>query len=1760
MTAPADLLAELRARDIRLWEEDGRLRFSAPAGALDDPLRRRVKTHRDALITLLRQARDSRAKAARPPVGPADGDGPLPLSYGQQRMWVMREMLPDSGAAAYVLSARATLEGDVGPRVVAALRQALADLVRRHETLRTVVRVEGEQPCAQVVEDCEVELPELTLTKQQSIDEVAAAEARRPFDLAAAPLLRAALVHERPGRAHLLLSVHHIAVDAWSLGVLYRDLAALYAARAEGAPAPPPLPVRYTDYAAWQRTHLTPEALGPELEHWRGTLSDAPELLELPADRPRPAAQSYRGATEPYHLPAPLMERVRDLAHRHGCTPYMVLLASWSALLSRLSGADDLTVGTPVAGRVRPEVEPLIGFFVNTLVLRVDASGDPAFEELLRRVRATSLGAFENQDLPFERLVDVLQPQRTLSYSPLFQHMFILQNATTQSFGLPGLKTRLQEVHTGTSKFDTTLIAEEGPDGLHGVLEYATDLFDAATARRWLGHWRTLLEAAVDAPGTALSALPLLEENDRHLMLRRWNDTALPVDPTTVHALVERQVARTPQRTAVLQGATVLTYAELDAAAERLAALLRERGARAGVLVGLCLPRTPDLVVALLAILKSGAAYVPLDPAAPAERNDYILRDARARLLVTASALRPTLGRPEGTDVLCLDEPHEPHEPHGEREREAAGSARPQDLAYVIYTSGSTGRPKGVMVEHRNVVNFCAAMDEEFAADGVGTWLGVTTVSFDISVLELVWTLTQGSTVVLQPDAARTPARRPGKVADLSLFYFSSATDTEGQARPGAYRLLMEGARFADGHGFEAVWTPERHFHAFGGIYPNPAVVGAAVAAVTERVAVRAGSVVLPLHHPLRVAEEWAVVDNISGGRVGISVASGWQADDFVLAPQNYAERKQVMLDGIATLRSLWAGRAVQLPNGAGRATSVRSLPRPVQRELPLWVTAAGSEETFRAAGESGCNLLTHLLSQDLDQLAEKIALYRQARARAGHEGPGRVTLMAHTFVGQEPQAVRDTVRGPFRDYLATSLGLIGNLARDLGLGDDLRDLADDDLEVLLDHAFERYYGTAALFGTPERVAELLDAVADIGVDEVACLIDFGVDDDVVLDALPLLATARALHADRNAAPGPGVPELIARHGVTKLQCTPSQAAMILDEPGGPEALGSLDLLLLGGEELPARLAERITAATGARVQNMYGPTETTIWSSTHRVDGTGPVLIGRPIANTALYVLDAHGIPVPVGVPGELHVAGAGVTRGYLGREELTKERFLPDPYTADPGARLYNTGDLVKYRPDGTLEFIGRTDHQVKVRGYRIELGEIEAALGSHPDVARAAATVHGTGAERRIAGYVVARPGARISDASVRGHVAGRLPGYMVPASVQTLQELPRTPNGKIDRKALPAPSRSAQADQGFVAPRGLTEMRLAALWGKVLREPTVGAHDNFFHLGGNSVLGVGLLAEIEREFGRRLSLAALFQGPTVAELAAVLARGDDTARQSLVRLRPGGDTPLYLLPGAGGNLMYFHELVSTLPERFAVYGLQPSFSEDVAPSSLVHDLAGQYLPLVLEEQSEGPYHFVGHSFGGHVAVELARRLRGSGRQVGLVGLLDTAAPLPERQEAFDTWDQATWLAALARVFERLFGCRLDITHEDLAAVPQEEQIATLRRALAAGRVLPPELDDDVQLRGFVRTYIADQRSLHTPAEPYDGILTFFRAAELHPDNMPPEALAWILDDPARGWGRFTSHAVTVLQAPGDHLTMLTRPHVAHLARSIGDSAHI
>ncbi|MCB1054936.1 MAG: LLM class flavin-dependent oxidoreductase, partial [Acidobacteria bacterium] len=615
-----------------------------------------------------------------------------------------------------------------------------------------------------------------------------------------------------------------------------------------------------------------------------------------------------------------------DLARRSGTTLFMVLLAGFGTLLSRLAGQRDLVVGSPVANRTQRETEGLIGFFVNMLALRLDLSAT-SFAGLLERVRRVALDAYGHQELPFERVVEELGVQRDLSRNPLFQVVFTLQNTTLEPPDLPGLDLEVIPVDSGTSRFDLTLTLVPRQDGaLRGPLEYNTDLFDATTAARWMSHLATLLGEAARQPELPLDRLHWLDDAQRHQIEREWNDTALRRPLAALPQLFARQAMRTPDALALVDRDERWTYRQLDERVRRLAAMLRPRGAAPGALVGLVCDRSAAMVAALLAILETGAAYLPLDPEYPAERLRFILDDARAALVVAGRRQR----------ALVADHPHVVLE-------EALGAAPPasagvvprtpalDDLAYVIYTSGSTGRPKGVAVSHRNACNLMLALDELLGSEPTSL-LAVTSISFDISVLELLWTLTRGSRVVLQGDravelygASGPSTRVSAKAIDFSLFYFADDSGSEDPNAGGRYRLLLEGARFADRAGLSAVWTPERHFHAFGGLYPNPSVTGAAVAAVTERVAIRAGSVVLPLHNPLRVAEEWSVVDNLSGGRVGISVASGWHANDFVLAPVSaderraaFERRKQTMLDHVDILRRLWRGEPSRGVNALG--------------------------------------------------------------------------------------------------------------------------------------------------------------------------------------------------------------------------------------------------------------------------------------------------------------------------------------------------------------------------------------------------------------------------------------------------------------------------------------------------------------------------------------------------------------------------------------------------------------------------------------------------------------------------------------------------------------------------------------------------------------------------------------------------------------------------------------------------------------------------
>jgi len=1006
-----------------------------------------------------------------------------------------------------------------------------------------------------------------------------------------------------------------------------------------------------------------------------------------------------------------------------------------------------------------------------------------------------------------------------------------------------------------------------------------------------LSQLQTLIAAfAASDPNAPVASLPVMSRDQTDALVVGRNRTDRSYDRSAlVHRLIEAQAGRTPDATALICGDETLTYRDLDARADRVAATLASLGVVPDSLVGLYVSRSCDLVVGALGILKAGGAYVPLDPTYPTDRIAFMIEDSGLSIILTdegaAAPACPSKIRSLSVAQAATAAAAAP----------AAAAPAPGNLAYVIYTSGSTGRPKGVMVEHRNVVNFFAGMDDRIPRQGEGqpVWLAVTSLSFDISVLELFWTLANGFAVVVHRQShAAAPAaarRKPGRASalDFSLYFWGN----DDGAGPRKYQLLLEGARYADAHGFRAVWTPERHFHAFGGPYPNPSVTGAAVAAITRNMDIRAGSCVLPLHHPARVAEEWAVIDNISNGRVGLAFASGWMPEDFLLRPENAPpNNKTALFRDIDVVRRLWRGEAVKFEAPGGKQVDVLTQPRPVSKELPVWVTTAGNPDTYREAARAGANVLTHLLGQSIDEVADKIRIYRQTLAETGRNPDDfTVTLMLHTLIGQDREEVRAAAREPMKAYLRSAAALIKQYAwafpafkKPQGVSQpmdiDLQGLDPEEFDAIIEFAFLRYFEDSGLFGTFDDAMARAEQLTAIGVDEIACLIDFGVPAERALEALePLAEVVAAMRAEtgttHDTGDASGLADLVRRHGVTHMQCTPSMAAMILMSDEDREALRPIRHLFIGGEALQPALLQDLAKVTGATVENMYGPTETTIWSSTGpalaRLGGAVP--LGTPIANTQLYVLDEALRPVPAGVAGELYIGGDGVTRGYLHRDDLTRERFFANPFVA--GGRIYRTGDLVRIGEDGELHFLGRADHQVKVRGYRIELGEIEARIGLHPAVAEAVVVAREDEPnDVRIVAYV-RYDRASAPETELKSHVRAALPDFMVPAHFVTMQSFPLTPNAKVDRKALPRPEDALRAKPAveYIAPSDDLQRRLSDAFKQLLGVERVGAFDNFFTLGGHSLLAVQLHRNLKAAVAPELTITDIYRFPTVAGLA-------------------------------------------------------------------------------------------------------------------------------------------------------------------------------------------------------------------------------------------------------------------------------------------------
>lgn len=1073
------------------------------------------------------------------------------------------------------------------------------------------------------------------------------------------------------------------------------------------------------------------------------------------------------------------------------------------------------------------------------------------------------------------------QPNHVVSQQDIGQQLgrpclpIAIQIDSTVPLDGAGLVLSLESSGSATMRFTAGAISPEDANRL------AT--YTANAARQ--------LQANADQPISEIGVLP---EEERRQLVDGWNQTHRDYDSTKcLHHQFEDQVLLRPSDTAIVFEGAQLTYAELNARGNLVAEQLIAQGVGPDSLVGVHVARSLDLVVATLGVLKAGGAYVPLDPAFPADRIAYMIRDAAMPVVITQTDVRGAL--PDSSaKVITIDDLPAPTT----YVENPTPPVAPDNLAYVIYTSGSTGNPKGVMVEHRNATNFFVGMDAVIDCDKPGVWLAVTSLSFDISLLELLWTVTRGFKVVVYRESRDDDKQvRKTPTADrkmgFGLFMWGN-DDAEGSKK---YQLLTDGAKYFDENGFDAVWTPERHFGAFGGPYPNPAVTSAAVAAVTKHIKIRSGSIVSPLHHPVRIAEDWSVIDNLSDGRVGLSFAAGWQPNDFVLMPQNHANNKQIMLEQIETVRELWRGESVDFPNANGDMVSIATLPRPVQKELPVWLTTAGNPESYRLAGSMGTNILTHLLGQTVEEVSEKIAIYRKARADAGFDpAAGTVSLMLHTFVGQSDDAVRALVREPMKEYLRSSMKLVIDFAwsfpafkrpggNDSSPEDiDIKNLSPEEVDTILEFAFERYYENSGLFGTPDQCLEMINRCRGADIDEIACLLDFGVETENVLQSLPALKQLREL-ANANVAsaadrptkvvtgepqPDYSLPALMALHGVTHFQCTPSMARMLSFDDAAKQQLAKLKHMMVGGEPLPPALAKDLRATLTGRLTNMYGPTETTVWSTTEEITDGADITIGRPIANTQIYILDESMQPTPAGVPGHLYIGGKGVVRGYLNRAELTGDRFRENPLD-ESGSRIYWTGDLARYRLDGTVDFLGRTDHQVKIRGYRIELGEIESAL-SLLDSIREAVVVYRepTSGDQRLVAFVVAHKQAP-GLADVRTELRKHLPEYMLPNDLVTLDALPLTPNGKIDRKRLPDVQSSAPAAaMEHVAPESDLEKIIADVWQETLNVKTVGLKDNFFDLGGHSLLIVQVHQKLKSRLENALSLTDLYRFPTIRSL--------------------------------------------------------------------------------------------------------------------------------------------------------------------------------------------------------------------------------------------------------------------------------------------------
>jgi amino acid adenylation domain-containing protein len=1698
----------------------------------------------------------------------------FPLSFSQQRLWFLAQM--EGISEAYHISRGLRLTGDLDHT---ALRRALDRIVARHEALRTTFALIDGEPVQHIaaVEDSRFLLIEhdlrVHINAKAELDRFTELDASARFDLEAGPLIRGRLIRFSEDEHVLLITMHHIVSDGWSMGVFVNELTSLYGAFLCGEDDPlPELEIQYADYAAWQRNWVEGDILHQQAAYWKTALAGAPVLLELPTDHPRPAEQDFAGAFAEFALDEQLTAGIKDLSRRHGTTLFMALLAGWAALLARLSGQKDVVIGAPVANRGRTEIESLIGFFVNTLALRLDLSGSQTVGELLKQAKAQALDAQQYQDIPFERVVEVAQPLRSLAHSPLFQVMFAWQNFAHGTLVLPGLEVEYLQTPHNVAKFDLTLYLREAGNTIVGGIEYATALFEKGTVERYIGYFRNLLQAMVGDDTQVVDRLSFLSAFERHQMLYEWNNTRaeFPSDKC-VHQLFEEQVTKTPDATAVVFEDESLSYSELNRRADHLAHYLQELGVSPNHRVAICVERSLGMLVGLLGILKAGAAYLPLDPTFPSDRLSFMLQDAQPFVLLTHEKLK-TLLPPHRAQVVYLDEL-----PAGlSRQPRKLTGVQAENIAYVLYTSGSTGTPKGVQVQHCALVNFLLSMQREPGITADDTLLAITTLSFDIAGLELYLPLTVGARVVIASSEAARDGRQLSALMDRN-------DATVMQATPGTWRMLLDlgwkgnpalkilcgGESWGTDLAGELLPRCKSLWNMYG---PTETTIWSSVGRVKKGQPVLLGHPIAnTTFYVLDASQQLSPLGSPGelyiGGR-GLALgykdredltrerfvndafakqpgARLYKTGDLVCRVEGGGIKFLGRLDHQVKIRgfrielgeietclmkhkSVREAVVVVREDSAGDKRLVAYVVR--QEDAPESVEANLShiqdwQDIWRETYQQGCafggdfNIAGWKSSYTGEQLpAEEMRIWveetvsRIRKFRAGRVveiGCGTGLLLTRlggaceSYVGLDFSA---EPLGQLKTYLSSRADLEHVQLRQ-ALAHELSFLEDASVDLVILNSVIQYFPS---------VDYLLEVLAEaVRVTREGGNIFVG---DV--RSLPLLEAYHVSVQLSKPSASTATPTELRRRIIEAQQ---KEEELVLD-PQLFEELGRA-WEKLGRAEISVKPGSYDNELTRFRfdvvlsVGQKEDPDEPEIWL---RSDGTG---LWRE--KTQQLLNDRPEISI-----------------GIRGIPDRRVKRWVEAART------LTVIGTVPGEDPDEVMRLAQRAGAQVRWQNFNRD-GVYDVVFNPKWKSAKRIDEV-APSYYRRYANA----PTRIVQDQDLgrvlREYLSAALPEFMQPAVYLSLQSLPLTSNGKIDRKALSLFNLTAITSEIPVeAPRDLIEVKLVQIWERLLDVHPIGVRTNFFDVGGHSLLVVKLFAQIDRTFHHSLPITAIFGSPTIEQLATVIRSQTITPvtnpvrtsgrptkiSSSVVPIQPHGTAaPLFIIHGILGNVVGFYQLAMLTLTDHPIYGIE---AQSLLPgqSALLRmeDQAAYYLSEIRKVQPKGPYYFLGYCFGGTVALEIAHQLLALGERVEMLGMLDSyhrdSVVQMQQNDPVGMRLQRRMARFLENFGKVSFG-------EKAAYLPKRLFTRTLRSIYAVAtrlgfRSVPSFLKNTEEISRVAR--------MNYRPRSWPGTVTLFRAS-IQPDPRLPRDL---------GWSPLVEGGVEVCEVPGNHFDVLGESNIQVLA---------